>query len=708
MNRGRGPQNRRLRRPTPTVNTGYRTSRRGNLVPLGPLPPRIIPRVPRAPRRNNQVNRRIPNTYLSRPSGTRRQNDNLVLTKQEYWFSVEPGVHKYTFIAGRSGIPHLDRLAAVHESVQVRHFKIHYRPSAGTDKTGNLTLGVDYQPENDRKQEDIKILDTNVSGTIFTSASIKLIVNRMQKNVSWLGTAAASNPHSYFALYVDAATDATSVGQIWVSYKVSFSDPTSPSGSVVLNKQNVATVSSQISSDVMTESPNVLTVGPGTADKFLEVSQPTKAKEIDEKGTQYETIIDINEQMPTGTDFTIGSSFSTPASYATHMYRASQPKITFKYADGTPIPDGTIEALAQHSPVKFESDGMQSDIFASIFRLLKPLAKPAWGLLSQLVEPLISFSPSNGVQSSDPVEFPSDQLTSFAFVGDTATISVPVTDKDAILSRYPVTIMQSAGHGYAKEVYKYVQVFSHNLLSHPNSWVASVSDGGGSGYETQLTTIFRHPDKKTAAFQLGDLMSIFVTAIPIEQGIGDTIHTPFAAPFTDEIVQAMIKVLETSTLSQNESLDPDAPKLKILSVTNQSKDTGPGKTVGAWMTGRFVSTFAEKAYKNAVIKFPIGYTMTGVDIEGSLFGIKQEYFKTAGLEYLGYNMALAILTFQFFPTASAKLPVMSKEHSFQIQRTNDDILVRSAVQQQRIAQKAKANPIFADPPLSDISDSDEE
>lgn len=679
MHNLRGPRPSTIRRPP----TGYRVSRRGNFVPLGPLPPRPIRRLTRRnPPIRRAVNPRIPNTFRARKSGTRRQYDNLVVTKQEYWFSVEKGVNKYTFVPGSSGIPHLDRFGQIHESAQVRHFKIMYRPSAGTTVPGNLTLGVDYQPENERKPSDIKMLDTNVSGTIFTQASLRLIVNRMQKNVSWLGTASAANPHQFFALYVDADTDADKIGQIWVSYKVAFSDPTSPSGPALLNKQNIASITSTLTSDITIDQPNVLQIT-HEANDFISVNEPTHPVEIDDEGTNYQTKLDIDQTMPVGSDFTIGSSHSVPNTLATHAYRASPPKITFKYSDGTSIPDGTIVPLQSFSPPTFRAQGMQSDIFASIFKLLKPLAKPVWGFLDQLVQPLISYSVSPGKFSTDPAEYPADQLTTFAFTGDNATITVPVTDRDSVTSRFPVTIMQSLGHGYATAVKNYVSVYSHNLLSHPTSWLTKVDDGGGTGYATILKTVFQHPDGVSKAFQNGDLITIFINTVPIERGIGNDVHTPFAAPIDDTTVKSLISQLETSSLSNSDDIDPDAPKLKILDYTNQSNSTTPSKTVGVWMTGRFVSTFSDTAYLKAVIPFPIGAIIGGVDVSSSLSAVLDpgvNYFHKPDTDY---NMALGFITFQFFPTAAQALKVFSTPSQFTITRVNDDAQARLQIQSER-------------------------
>lgn len=649
-------------------------------------------------RRNNNsrrnVNPRIPNTLRSRRSGNRRQFDNLVVTKQEYWFSVEKGVNKYTFTPGASGIPHLDRFGQIHESAQVRHFKIMYRPSAGTTVPGNITLGVDYQPENDRKPNDIKMLDTNVSGTIFTQASLRLIVNRMQKNVSWLGTASAANPHQFFALYVDADTDADKIGQIWVSYKVAFSDPTSPSGPALLNKQNIASITSTLTSDIAIDQPNILQITHDSND-FISVNEPTHPTTIDEAGTNYQTKLDIDQSMPTGSEFTVGSTHSVPSSFASHAYRASPPKITFKYSDGTSIPDGTIVPLQSFTPPAFHAQGMQSDIFASIFKLLKPLAKPVWGFLDQLVQPLISYSAVPGKTSTDPAEYPADQLTTFAFTGDDATITVPVTDRDSVTSRFPVTILQSFGHGYATAVKNYVSVYSHNLLSHPTSWLTKVDDGGGTGYSTILKTVFQHPDTESKAFQNGDLVTIFVNTIPMERGIGSAVHTPFAAPIDDATVKTLVSQLEKSTLSNTDDLDPDAPKLKILDFTNKSDSTAPGKTVGVWMTGRFVSSFSENSYLKAVIPFPIGAIVGGVDTESSLSGVVDPgvgYFHKPDRDY---NMALGFLTFQFFPTAAQALKVYSTPSQFTITRVNDDQEARLKVQSDRL-QHLNLHPILTD------------
>jgi hypothetical protein len=631
----------------------------------------------RIPRIRNRFNRNIPNIQNSRRSGNGRNNDNFVVRRTELWFNVEKGTHKYTFFPGSTGIPQLDRFAQIHENYQLRQFSVNYKPSAGTTVPGNMIMGIDYAPKNERQRKDIPLLSPNRAGTIYTPHTMQVNIQKAQKNILWLNTSAAGEPNERdqaFALYLDVQTTESNIGQIWVSYNIAFTNATGPTGSTDVSKLQIATCTADLVSDALVTQPEAVNIST-SEESDIAIQSPLTPVKVDETGTTLDTIVQLPPRLQPGQEFTVGTNLSTPpALFARRSQKASSPKISFRYSDGTSLPDGTIVPVETDLFYSHEESGFKADIFASIFKLLKPLAKTVWCSIDQLIQPLISDTGllkrkrSNLLDDKPSIaELPAENYTSFLFLGNEATITIPTQSFDSLTSRFPTTLLICVGHGGATAVKNYSNVYDYNIWSYPTTWLSAVEKNSGSGYSSYHKVVFKRPDNTENAptFQNGDLVAINFNVIPMDRGVGSNEQTVFAAPITDAILSSMVAVLEQSTLSNSDSFDDDAPKLKILQFVNNSGSSKPSDSVGVHLLGRFIHATQSKNYTSAILKFPSGHLPSGIDSAEWLGRINEAAVNAIyHAPDHDYANGLAIVNFQFFPTAVELKPKTERQIFF--------------------------------------------
>lgn len=639
-----------------------------------------------------------------RPRRNSRANqDNLVLRRKELWFSVKTGAHKYDFLPGESGIPHLDRFAQIHENYQLRNFQVLFAPSAGTTIPGNITLGFDYSPANERKKDDIPLLNPNISGAIYAKSQLRLPVQKAMKGIRWLQTSSAGS-HTFrdtaFALYVDSSTASPDIGQIWVSYTIAFTNATSPNSGPTPGKElkvNVVTSNQNLVSDAITSQADSTQIA--TEDQVpIKVVQPFVPTAITPDGTDYQCITELPQDLSVGSEFTSGSAISSdPTLYFARAQSTKPPRIHFKYSDGTDVPEGTILPLSKMASVSFNATSQESDIFATIFRLLKPLAKPLWSIVEQVVQPFIQ-APS--LDASPIYDQNTEQFTSFTFLGDEATISLPNPSRDSLSSRFPVTLLFTGGHGTIPSVKNYTAFFQYQLYSVPTSWVSEVHmEEVGSSNKTSAIISFAHPDKTTSAFQNGDIMTCFCNTIPMERGISSDAHMPFESPVSDSVLKDMRELIESSSSLSDTvgQFDKAAPRFKILEVTNKTNPATARTTNGLFFTGRFISLASEHTYKYAVFRFPSSLMLEGVPTSTATFfptGTScTDVFHKANDDYAN---ALTFATFQFFPTAVPRL----------LSKTPENLALQRVTAKPAVPSLAVKRVTFSDT-ISEIFDDDE-
>nr|WRQ65239.1 structural protein [Tolivirales sp.] len=191
-------------------------------------------RKPRGPRNGGRYN--TPAAYAVK--GSKPQEANMVLRNEELWATVSGGPVLYvqTFLPGTSGLPILDAEAQRFDLYRIRSAKLMYKPNVGTTEAGRTVIAVDY----DATQPPASVAALNsiqpqVRPQVFEPAEMRVDPSRANKQ-TWLRTlnAGLTVTAAFSACYNSTATASTSVGELWISYEVEFTNPRVASTSMVV------------------------------------------------------------------------------------------------------------------------------------------------------------------------------------------------------------------------------------------------------------------------------------------------------------------------------------------------------------------------------------------------------------------------------------------------------------------------------------------
>lgn len=597
----------------------------------------------------------LPNTLRSAQSGlnlrgrprqiNRPNISNQSLTKTELWFDVRKGVHKYNFLPGTSGIPHLDRFASIYESFQLRHFTVQFRPSAGTTIPGNLTVGFDYEPYNDRESKDIPLLEPNQAGTIYDKFSLSAIVNRAMKNLSWLPTAAAQRPKAdesnAFALYVNANTEAENIGQIWVTYKIAFCTATSPVGlAAVKPVPIVMSVTEQVLEKTILPPTSVVTAQ--TEDPpVISLQEGTTTSQTVEGNMEQTTKFTISEDIPVGQDFTVGNLVIGES--------ASTPNVNFKYPDGTPVPADVIKLKQDSAPklIAYGPKGSNSSVLAAVFSILKPLVRP---VVMSLVDTFLPESSFNAEEVEDPATIVPAVCTAFAFPGDTATLTVPEISELPFASKLPFEFFFTMVRQFRPSSTNYTRIYQIASHSNPDRYAFSWRIEGQQ--PNQNVAIALRSPNKDFIFAPGDYVQLNFTLLSFDEGVSRE-----SGALPQENIIPADKMKEISDYICRESTGDDetgfykqALSLNYLSNRTLEGSSGRGVTIMFTLNGRANSlstkvstiTFRIPAYLLAQ-SLPTIIPTCGVFPEGNPSPLRPA-------ESLDFSLGVCMATLTAFPS----------------------------------------------------------
>lgn len=615
------------------------------------------------------VNPNVPNTTFATQSGynTRGRrnrfsvnnipslnpatNDAQILTKCEKWFDVISGVHKYDFYPGKAGIPQLDRFAGIYENYQLRYLQISYRPSAGTTVPGNLLIGIDYNPNGpDRKAADIALLEPNASGTVFSPTSIRAVINRVMKGKTWLYTAIAGtdDPASKsFCLYVDAQTEASPIGQIWVDYKIAFS--TATSGLTSFSPVPLAITSAELVDNIQISPPNDVTFDTSTSNPIT-INESLNTTNVSTDGTEQVSSFEFDQTVVNkGDEFSVGSMLLSNPETLNKRIRKT-PTITFKYSDGTPIDPGSI--VPQNSLVKIYTSHY-GNILATLFSIVKPLVKPFLATISELIDP-----PTRNVDEDEPVLLDSEpeKLYNFTFLGDTAVINVPLLNQETIASRLSTNFMLYGGKGVTGSIENFISIYDTQTWSYENNWVYSTNISG-SGVNSLFQVYFKNPTD-VATFRMGDLIFIHLNILPLDSGFGVSVKTPFACPMDDSLVKSVVDSITANSGLMNEPGLP-FPDLKLVNIytLNNTNLDGSKVNVGLSLAFRFEGANTD-TFNYFFFSLPGGLWFQSIRAKDSNISKPET----------GYALGAGTIQVQFFPTTPVELaPTSSKSEQFELQ-----------------------------------------
>lgn len=500
-------------------------------------------------------------------NGKKTQFTNQRVHKSELWFDVIPGTHKYMFKPGSAGVPHLDRIASIYETYCLKSVKLHYKSSSGTQTSGTITAGIDYAPSNSRSAADIKLLDYTASGAIYNNFVLTSKPKLVMKGADWLFTSSAQtdDPKSYcFALYVDVnAPEQAVIGQIWITYDILFSVPTSAIATSA-NAISVATCNQAGIAHLPVESPDSSVISqaespPITVENESHVVDASKTNE-----SQIQTDFNLSPELQPSTLFTLGSSeTSAPDKKFTRVH--SEPKITFKYSDGTPVPPTVIAPQPGPHGVKLlHHPKSVSSIFATIFKILAPLAKPVIASLLESLVPSEEFL-AKIKDDPDPTLAVPDTHTAFGFIGDEAQITIPSTrelplsaDNSTNLSMFSAYTVYTTAQG--DQSISGRQHYGSFVNSPKNSFLQKYSTTGN------VTSITFGSSFDNPVFQTGDLFQIHFSSLsPLANGIGSDGRMA-STKWDDSLIKCILNdtqldgqvTKQISLVSRVDSADPTA------------------------------------------------------------------------------------------------------------------------------------------------------
>jgi hypothetical protein len=634
------------------------STRKPRNVKIPPLPKGYIAVRANTRQRRRNFNPDIPNIQrprisgrVKRPLGRNRLNRTvatMMLRKEEFWIDVKPGVFKYTFQPGRTGIAHLDRFSSIYEMYRVQNLKIHFRSSSGTTTPGNITLGFDYSSGNERTDKDIKLLDPVVT-PIFQNATHTAVPSKIMKGKRWLYTSSGTQgdvDSTSFALYVNTQTEAKSIGQIWITYSMHFSTATSVGGTPGAEGTPVSLSISEVAANVQI-SPSTDVEAGVSPNITLHNGSTTIKVDVDGSTTQ-STEFAINQTIPVGSQFSAGTSIPD-AMFSSSAVRASPPKISFTYSDGTPVPTDVISQVTG-APMLSDNIVKQRSVFASIFAILKPLLRPVIMTVLDIFLPPASYS-SVELLEDEPQSLldidPAQNLV-FAFEGTSATITVPAHENMPIASRLATSLMTSVALGTSTNNLNYVYVYSVQEVGYPNNWLTSFEITGGTGAASFTEAQFTPPPTASdvSPFGQGDIVVVSLLGLQFDQGIGVTVKTPFAVPLNATELQTLITRMTANSYLKFGDTKINNMLRPLYSVNNSNVEATNADT-GMSIVFRIAPNSELKSFDTLVLAIPNGDIVTKFNNRPTGWPSPTPHRPNEQ----GSTVGVIMSTFEFFPAS---------------------------------------------------------
>jgi hypothetical protein len=404
-----------------------------------------------------QRNLNIPNTTLQLRSGSGSRHDynansNDVEQRQEKWFDVVSDGRKREIIfrPGVSSCARLDITASTNELCQLRHAEIIYKPAAGTQHTGVLELGIDYNPGTKNADTEITVLQPNSTGTVYTDHCLKLIANRAMKGKSWVTTAPFAKEGEYSDLFslwiktprnVDSSGKPIVIGQIFVDYCFAFATPSLPSKPVLestilatsqVHVINSSTVDSPTSSISINEVQDDRIQSKAIKD-WLNVLKPIGIAAAKAGANSLLNHFGLSTETPIGQVFTIGH-YNPQVTLFPEVNEKATAHVRFFYQNtGEEVPTDVIQPLEDAPTLRLNNREVKG-FFASAFKVLKQVAAPI------AAEVISQFVPPQEFLSTEELLDESVNLPAIAFAGSGLDINV------GIQGRNSKTLKQVAPH----------------------------------------------------------------------------------------------------------------------------------------------------------------------------------------------------------------------------------------------------------------------
>lgn len=159
-----------------------------------------------------------------------KKNGTLVISNEEPFLTITGAGQEAVFNPGATGMVMLDNTALQYDQYKIRSCSLEYRTGTGTTVSGNLVMGVDYNPQSDLPSDNsyaaVAILEPKFVGPVWTAcSSIPLEVSRAMKGNTWRFTNNTGPSGSAFVLRANVNTQGQTYGIIWCKYVVEFCSP---------------------------------------------------------------------------------------------------------------------------------------------------------------------------------------------------------------------------------------------------------------------------------------------------------------------------------------------------------------------------------------------------------------------------------------------------------------------------------------------------
>nr|WPR16557.1 MAG: RNA-dependent RNA polymerase [Mite astrovirus] len=364
---------------------------------------------------------------------THQRGDGAVSTvrQNEVWApSIPKGFSVHQFRPGKSGCRFLDQSAKGYELYRVRDASIHFKTGCGLSTSGTMVMGVDYNPDNIRSEEDVRMCNPNVSGGIQRDYSISLNVTEIMKGKKWLKT----SDNDAFAVYFSSTSDdATTIGQLNINYSIEFSTPlTSATGGV--NQDSAISTCGTLADAIITVPTTVENVTGETP--VVTVEEPNFVNE--DGHLQADFLVDA----PLGVGEVFNTTTINTNEDGTRRNMYATQVVKFKYIDGRPVPDGTIVSTSGYSSNDPKAANYMRALrsgryhsysfWGTLWRVVKPLVGPFIASITNVLQDGYSIRGGDrlGYGPADPV---ADDMTNLVGLGDSGS---------AVISPTPSTILQ--------------------------------------------------------------------------------------------------------------------------------------------------------------------------------------------------------------------------------------------------------------------------
>jgi len=362
-----------------------------------------------------------------------KRDGTLLITNEEPFLTVTGNGQEAIFNPGATGMVMLDNTALQYDQYKIRSCSLEYRTGTGTTTSGNMVMGVDYNPQSDLPSDNsyaaVAILEPKFVGPVWTAcSSVPLDVSRAMKGNTWRFTNNTGPSGSSFVLRANVNTTGQTFGIIWCRYSVEFCSPKQIQS---VAPQNLAP-STRVSGEVVSYSDG--TIGDiaivsveQVVTNFSPLEDPFGTGNID---TAPNNSVELDVALPSCPSGTISTINVGVPSYAYQAALNAQPLLVVQTPTGS-----DITALFAVSPLGLTAGpldplGQVSGVWAWALTALVPIAQEyIVKIVTKLFDGVVSginsyFVEATGTQSVVPLPPNMSRSSTVAGLGQ-AVILVP-------------------------------------------------------------------------------------------------------------------------------------------------------------------------------------------------------------------------------------------------------------------------------------------